>query len=69
MRKQLRRSTTIAFALGSLVALSTAPVAAAELEVGSPFPIIELPTLEDGSRASIRDYRGKKLMLHVWASW
>ncbi len=38
-------------------------------EVGQAFPDLTLPSLEDGLPASIRDYRGKKVVLHVVASW
>jgi hypothetical protein len=38
-------------------------------EVGQPFPAVALPALEDGRTASLADFRGKKLLLHVFASW
>ena len=38
-------------------------------EVDQPFPAIAFPTLEDGRPASLADFRGKKLLLHVFASW
>ena len=37
--------------------------------LGQPFPDLTLPALEDGRPASIRDYRGQKVILHVFASW
>lgn len=39
------------------------------IEVGRPFPTLALPLLEDGSPASIARFRGKKTLLHVFASW
>lgn len=39
------------------------------IEVGQPFPDLVLPRLEDGAPASISDFRGEKLVLHIWASW
>lgn len=51
-----------------LLAMATAS-SASPLVVGQPFPSLELPSLRDGRRASVKDYRGNKLMLHVWASW
>ncbi len=39
-----------------------------EPRVGEPFPDLALPTLE-GSVQSISDFRGQKLILHVFASW
>ena len=38
-------------------------------QVDQPFPDLALPALEDGRPASIRDYRGQKVILHVFASW
>jgi hypothetical protein len=38
-------------------------------EVGQPFPLILLPSLKDGNPMSVADFRGKKLVLHIWASW
>ena len=41
-----------------------------QLEVGKPFPVLRLPLADqDGKSASIMDYRGRKLMLHLFASW
>ena len=39
-----------------------------EPRVGEPFPDLVLPTLE-GSMKSISDFRGQKVILHVFASW
>ena len=38
-------------------------------EVGEPFPDLVLPSLVDGLPASIAQFRGKKVVLHVFASW
>jgi hypothetical protein len=38
-------------------------------EVGQTFPDLMLPSLEDGQPTSMRDYRGQKVVLHVFASW
>jgi len=38
-------------------------------EVGEPFPTLALPALEDGRPRSVADFRGEKLILHVFASW
>ena len=40
-----------------------------EPRVGEPFPHLILPCLEDGSPLSMTSFRGKKLVLHIWASW
>ena len=39
------------------------------MNVGQPFPDIAFPSMEDGSPMSIADFRGKKVILHVFASW
>ena len=55
-----------------LVALFTglvSQVAAAKMEVGQPFPLLRLPSLDDGRPMSVADFRGSKLVLHLWASW
>ena len=41
---------------------------AVEIEVGQPFPDLALRTL-DGDVSRVSDYRGQKLILHVFASW
>ena len=40
----------------------------APIVVGEPFPDLALPTL-DGEIRSIKDYRGTKVVFHVFASW
>ena len=53
--------------------LSTASMAVADeppsFEVGWPFPDIALPSMDDGTPMSIADFRGEKVVLHVFASW
>jgi hypothetical protein len=39
-----------------------------KVEVGQPVPDIVLPSL-DGRPASLAQLRGKKVLLHVFASW
>ena len=38
-------------------------------EVGEPFPSLAFPSLEDGKPTSLADFRGHKVILHVFASW
>ncbi len=45
-----------------------APVHARSLRVGQKFPTISLPSL-DGKIRSVESFRGRKLILHVFASW
>jgi len=43
--------------------------ASMELKVGRPFPEIVLPSLQDSRPSSIAQFRGHKLILHIFASW
>lgn len=65
-------------ALLAAAAILGGPVVSAEaqvdppptgFEVGEPFPVIALPGLEDGEPRSIADFRGHRVILHVFASW
>ncbi len=38
-------------------------------EVGQYFPEIALPSAEDGNPLSLARFRGKKTILHIFASW
>lgn len=39
------------------------------LEVGQLFPFLVLPDVVDGRPRSLADFRGRKVLLHIWASW
>ena len=39
------------------------------IKQGEPFPALVLPSMEDGSPMSLADFRGRRVMLHVFASW
>ncbi len=45
------------------------PPAPPVIEVGRPFPALHLPDAADGRPRSIADFRGRKVLLHVFASW
>lgn len=38
-------------------------------EVGEPFPALAFPSAEDGEPISLADFRGHKVIVHVFASW
>lgn len=40
-----------------------------EVRVGEVYPQIVLPSLIDGKPMSLSDFRGKKIILHQFASW
>ncbi len=60
-----------ALAVGSaiLAPAGTAEAAGIGLDVGNRFPELVLPSLADSEPTSIASFRGRKLVLHVWASW
>ncbi len=70
-----RRLAIIALLPVALVACEREPSTTSDtsrrspFQVGQPFPDLTLPALQDGRPASIRDYRGRKVILHVFASW
>lgn len=82
MTRHVRAALSTLFAGGrALLALPVVALAAAlpattsaqmpphPFQPGDPFPTLSLPSLEDGRPASIADFRGRKVILHVFASW
>ena len=70
MTRTIRRPAQVAIL--AAVALGTpAPTQAQAtgFEVGQPFSTLAFPALEDGRPRSIADFRGQKVILHVFASW
>jgi hypothetical protein len=68
MRSCLAALTVVAVLLfGGSCALFSLPDSG--FEVGNAFPTLYLPSLADGKPQSIADYRGEKVILHVFASW
>lgn len=57
------------FAASLAAALAQAVAAGPELLVGEPFPGIVLPSMTDGRPMSLADFRGRKVILQVFASW
>ena len=67
-------SSKAAVAFAALCTLAgTAPVAAqsqlGRIEIGRPFPDEKFTALRDGRSASLADFRGKRVLLLVFASW
>ena len=62
-------------AIGALVVMGLAalPGTAADRppmpRVGDPFPVLTLPALADATPVSIARFRGRKVLLHQFASW
>ncbi len=58
--------------IGAAIGLLCAGISGAEpprLQVGEMFPDIAMPSVEDGTPLSIASFRGRKVILHVFASW
>jgi len=53
----------------TILALTGFSAPAFDLKPGSAFPLIPLPTTHGEKLTGITDFRGKKLMLHLFASW
>ena len=73
-RDIMERLATYRYGTGLLYAflIWMMPVAeslAAELKTGDPFPSLILPAVENGQPDSMLAYRGRKTVLHVFASW
>ena len=65
-------SWTLLKLLAGILTLQTASFAATPLgkiRVGEPFPEVQLPLLSDGSLATLQDFRGRRTVLHIFASW
>ncbi len=60
---------SLVMAAGALFGTTNLEAATYRPVVGEPFPDLELPSLTDGSPLSISAFRGKKVILHVFASW
>ncbi len=60
---------TLVAATALAAALSPAAGGAPRLQEGEPFPLLVLPSMIDGRPMSLADFRGRKVILHVFASW
>jgi hypothetical protein len=59
-------SLLVILLIGKVTAANPQPVG---FEVGQSFPNWVLPSLEDGRPLSLAQFRGQKLLLHIFASW
>jgi hypothetical protein len=65
----IRVFSAFAFPLLAWLPGITPAGASSDLKEGHAFPTLVLPSLDDGAALSIADFRGRKLALHVFASW
>ena len=47
----------------------TLPLGAFSLKTGTNFPDIQFPPIEGGEAVGVSSFAGKKLILHLFASW
>ena len=78
MKKRKNGMILISFAglavillLGGIICGEARPPrsSAAPFREGEFFPVRAFPSLKDGRPMSIADFRGKKVILHIFASW
>jgi hypothetical protein len=43
--------------------------ASSRFKAGQPFPDLVFPSIDNARPTSIAAYRGKKVLLHIFASW
>jgi len=67
MRISLRTALFAILLASSQVA--TPQDASKRFKVGEPFPDLVFPSVENGQPSSIAAYRGRKVLLHIFASW
>lgn len=67
--KLMNRNPLLFLAVPLLFAAAVPASRAYDLSPGQPFPKIVLPTVGKGEPLSLADFRGEKVMLHLFASW
>jgi hypothetical protein len=60
---------TILCGVSTSTARAQSSLPATDFHPGQQFPEVVLPSLKDGQPMSITEFRGKKLILQVFASW
>ncbi len=60
---------TLSLLASGTVGASDAPTPVDPFAVGQPVPDLVLPAANDGRPRSLAEFRGKKYVLHVFASW
>ena len=65
----LRATSATLFGALAALTLMTVSAPAADFGEGKRFPEIVFPRAADGEPASVNQYLGQKIMMHVFASW
>lgn len=53
----------------SFLFLAISPLDAMSLKSGESFPDLQFPSIHGGESVGVSSFSGKKLMLHLFASW
>lgn len=80
LRKLIVKTLCVCFFIASFLCYSkniepghagaaATPLPSPGFAIGEVFPDIVLPSLKDGSPLSLAQFRGKKIILHIFASW
>lgn len=69
MKKLAKYLSLGVFGIVTIAPTSHAQESLGRIRVGAPFPDVELPELAGGKRASVQSFRGKPVVLIVFASW
>lgn len=64
-----KTSTWLSALLAGFLCVASGGANKRPLEVGQKFPDLFLPRADDGAPDSLRFYRGRKTVAHVFASW
>lgn len=64
-----KTSTWLSALLAGFICVVSGGTHTRPLEVGQKFPDLLLPRADDGAPDSLRFYRGRKTVAHVFASW
>ncbi|MCZ6651191.1 MAG: hypothetical protein O7D35_11050, partial [Acidobacteria bacterium] len=69
MKKVIPSAAVLSLAMALLVVPVVHAGGTGSIHVGQPFPPRVFPSAEDGSPQSLSAYTGRKVVLHVFASW
>lgn len=69
MSPVVKTSTWLSAVLAGFICVVSGGANTKPLEVGQKFPDLLLPSADGGVPDSLRFYRGRKTVVHVFASW
>jgi hypothetical protein len=69
MKKLAQYLSLGVFGIVTMAPTSHAQESLGRIRMGAPFPDVDLPALADGKRTTVKLFRGKPVVLIVFASW